>query len=110
MAWMTALTTLIAPVSNIIGKWQDRRAQVTQAKHEASLERIKAQRGDWKDEFVLLVVLYPVVSMFIPIEFLQENTFMAFEKLSKLPEWYVGLYAGICMAVFGIQAIPKLRK
>lgn len=114
MAWLTALTSILgtvtAPVANAFGKWQDRRAQVSAAKHEATLERIKSMRGDWKDEVVLIVVLYPIVSMFIPIDVIQENTFEAFKNLSQLPEWYVGLYAGICMAVFGIQAIPKLRK
>ena len=110
MSWMTALATAIGPVSNMVGRWQERRSQVAQASHEARLERIRSQRGDFKDEVVLFIVLYPVVSMFIPIEFLQQNTFVAFEKMGKLPEWYVGLYAGICMAVFGIQAIPKIRK
>ena len=110
MAWPVLLGKLIGPVSSAIGKWQDRRREVAQAKHEASIERIKAQRGDWKDEAVLIIVTYPFITMFLPFEPLQRNTFEAFERLSNLPEWYVGLYAGICMAVFGIQAIPKLRK
>lgn len=110
MAWPVLLGKLIGPVAGAIGKWQDRRAQVAQAKHEATIERIKAQRGDWKDEFVLVVVFYPFISMFVPWKAMQQHTFDAFSRIDDLPAWYVGIYAGVCMAVFGIQSIPKLRK
>jgi len=108
MGWLTALTTLVGPVSSMVSKWQERRGQVAAAKHEANLERIRAQKGDWKDEFVLIVVSAPILCAFVPP--LQDDAFRAFEYMDKLPEWYMGLWVIICASVFGVNQIPKFKK
>jgi len=108
MAWMTALTTLIGPVSNMIGKWQERRGQIAAAKHEANLERIKAQSGSWKDEFVLIIWSVPILAAFIPS--LQDNAFAAFDYMKELPEWYMGGWVAISLTIFGVDKIMKVKK
>lgn len=108
MAWMTALTTLIGPVASIVGKWQDRRAQVAQAQHEAKIERIRAQKGDWKDEFLLLIWSTPILISFVPP--LQPTAFAAFDYMKELPEWYMGGWVAISLAIFGVDKILKVKK
>jgi len=108
MAWMTALTTLIGPVSSMVGKWQERRAQVSVAKHEANLKRIEAQKGDWKDEFLIIIWSAPLMCAFIPP--LQDNAFRAFEYMEKLPPWYMGGWVAISLAVFGVDKLMKVKR
>jgi hypothetical protein len=105
--WLTALTALISPVTSVIGNWQERRKQVVQTRHEARLERIRAQKGDWKDEFLLVIWSAPLLCSFIPS--LQENAFRAFRYISELPDWYMGGWVAISLAVFGVDKIMKLR-
>lgn len=107
MAWMTALTTMIGPVFNMVGKWQERRGQVAQASHEAKLERIKSQRGDWKDEFLIIIWSAPLLLSFVPS--LQDNAFRAFDYMAKLPDWYMGGWVAISLAVFGVDKIMKVK-
>lgn len=92
----------------MVTRWQDRRAQVAQAKHEANLERIRAQAGDWKDEFLVVLWSVPIVSCFVPP--LQEYAFEAVNKMGQLPEWYLGGFVVISLSVFGVNKIPKLKK
>ena len=106
----TALTSLIAPVANVIGKWQDRKAQVSAAKHEAKLERIRAQAGDWKDELLVIIWSYPMVSIFVPVDFIQQSTFEGLERVGQLPDWYLGGWIAISLAVFGADKILKIKK
>lgn len=106
--WVAALTSLIAPVSNMVGKWQENRAQVSQAKHEAKLERIKSMDNDHKDEFLLGIWSAPFLAAFIPG--LQPYAFKAFDFLSQLPGWYLGAWVAISLSVFGVDKIMKVKK
>jgi hypothetical protein len=108
MAWLTALTTFIGPVSKIVGNWQVRRGQVSAAAHEAKLERIKSQRGDFKDEYLLFIWSAPLLCAFVPA--LQDNAFRAFDYMSKLPDWYMGGWVAISLAVFGVDKLVKMKK
>lgn len=110
MAWFTALTTLVAPVANVIGKWQDRKSEVAQAKHEAKLERIRSMAGDWKDELLVLIWSYPMISIFIPVDSIQQSTFQGLERVGQLPDWYLGGWIAISLAVFGADKILKIKK
>lgn len=107
MGWMTALTTLVGPVSTMVATWQERRAEVSQAKHETRLERIKSQRGDLKDEFLLVIWSAPLLCAFIPA--LQDNAFAAFDYMAKLPDWYMGGWVAISLAIFGVDKIMKVK-
>lgn len=107
MSFMGALTVLTGPVANMVGSWQARRAQVSVAKHEANLKRIEQQKGDWKDEFLIIIWSAPLLCAFIPA--LQDNAFRAFEYMSKLPDWYMGGWVAISLAVFGIDKVLKFK-
>ena len=104
----TLIGSLVAPVSSAVGKWQDRKAQVSAAKHEAKLERIKAMDNDHKDEFLLGIWSAPFLCVFIPG--LQPYAFEAFEFLSNLPQWYLGAWIAISLSVFGVDKIMKIKK
>lgn len=110
MAWMTALTTLVSPAINLASTWIDRRGQVAAASHAAKLERIKAQQGDWKDEWLIVIWSYPFVSMFIPITTVQQATFAALDRIGILPEWYLGGWVAISLAIFGVDKITKVKR
>jgi len=103
--WWTAL---IAPISKIVGTWQEKRAQVNDAKHEANLARIKDASSSWKDEILLLMWGYPVTAAFIPP--LHENTVKAFEFIHDLPSWYVGGWLAISLAIFGVDKVAKFKR
>lgn len=104
----TALTALIAPVTSMVSNWQAARSQVSAAKHEAKLERIKAQQGDWKDEFLIIIWSAPLMCGFIPP--LQDTAFRAFDYMEKLPPWYMGGWVAISLAVFGVDKVAKFKK
>lgn len=103
--WWTAL---INPVGEAIKTWQKNRSEAGQARHEANMARIKDHSTSWKDEIVLLVWSYPVVSAFIPP--LQENTSQAFLYMQDLPEWYLGGFIAISLAVYGVNKVARFKR
>lgn len=104
----TALSTLVSPVANAIGKYQERKAQVVQAKHEAKLERIRLQPNDYKDEWLLAIWSTPILCCFIPP--LQPYAFQAFGFIAELPQWYIGGWVAISLSVFGVDKLMKIKK
>ena len=68
----------------------------------------------WKDEVVLIVILFPYVGCFIPG--VQNYILTGFEYLADMPYWAVGLTVTICLAIYGIRhknasklQVPGLR-
>jgi hypothetical protein len=102
-------TAAIGPVANAIGTWQQRRGQVAAAKHEARLKAIESHARDWKDDWLIVVWSYPMVSMFAPITAVQEATFRAMDRLGLLPEWYLGGWVAISLAIFGVDKLIKIK-
>ena len=68
----------------------------------------EAQKGDWKDEFVLLTVSSPLFvlayGVFAEDEKIQEKLDLYFEKLSAMPWWITGLWISIVAAIYGLKA------
>ena len=68
------------------------------------------QKGDWKDEFVLLTlsvkpsVFACVWSVFAEDEKMQEKIDLYFQKLQEMPWWIVGLWASVVAAIYGLKA------
>lgn len=108
MGWLTALTTLM-PLST---EWLKQRGEIKEAKHKAEMERIKSsateREGSWKDEVILIVVAYPLVSVFIPG--LRSHTIDSLDYLAELPDWVVWTWVAIVTAVYGVAEIPKKLK
>lgn len=108
MGWLTALSTLL-PLGT---EWLKQRGEKAQAKHEADLERIRSSATErtesWKDEAILVIVAYPLVSVFVPG--LRQHTIDSLQYLAELPDWLVWTWVAIVTAVYGVAEIPKRLK
>ena len=66
------------------------------------------QKGDWKDEFILLVLSSPLFllaySVFAEDEKISQKLDLYFQKLEMMPWWVVGLWVSVVAAVYGIKA------
>ena len=66
------------------------------------------QKGDWKDEFILLVLSSPLFllaySVFAEDEKISQKLDLYFEKLQNMPWWVTGLWISVVAAVYGIKA------
>jgi len=108
-AWLISLLPgALGRIFDFAEGWQDRRTEEAKAKHEARLEQIRQRNDGWKDEYILVVASYPLVSLFIPP--LRESTIASIDYLTHLPGWMVGCWVGIVAAVYGFQKVPKIKK
>ena len=68
----------------------------------------EAQKSDWKDEFILIVLSRPLFllaySVFAEDEEISKKLDLYFEKLETMPWWVVGLWVSVVAAVYGIKA------
>ena len=66
------------------------------------------QKGDWKDEFVLIVLSTPIFmlaySVFADDPEIEQKMDLFFEKLQSMPWWLVGLWVSVVAAIYGIKA------
>ena len=71
------------------------------------------QKGDWKDEFVLLVLTSPLAILFYSVfaedEKMQEKIDLYFQKLQEMPWWVVGLWVSVVAAVYGLKATDVIN-
>ena len=74
------------------------------------------QKGDWKDEFVLLTISSPLFllaySVFAEDEDIQAKIDLYFEKLQQKPWWMISLWVSVVAAIYGIKAteLTKFKK
>ena len=75
---------------------------------EYSGKVFEAQKGDWKDEFILLTLSSPLFllaySVFAEDEDISKKLDLYFEKLQTMPWWITGLWISVVAAVYGIKA------
>jgi len=121
------LQALIGPVAELAGGWLNAKTQaqaanaklkLTEAEAKAKImlsketsindwERIMAEstKNSWKDEFITIVVMIPVILCFVPgLENVVKN---GFDRLSELPEWYTWLVFAVCSAAIGIRGTKQ---
>jgi len=71
------------------------------------------QKGDWKDEFVLLVLSSPLAllaySVFAEDEKIGAKLDLYFEKLNNMPWWITGLWISVVAAIYGIKATDIIK-
>jgi hypothetical protein len=69
---------------------------------------LDAQKGDWKDEFILLTLSSPLFllaySVFAEDEDISAKLDLYFEKLQNMPWWLISLWVAVVGAVYGIKA------
>ena len=74
------------------------------------------QKGDWKDEFVLLTISSPLFllaySVFAEDEDIQAKIDLYFEKLQQMPWRMISLWVSVVAAIYGIKAteLTKFKK
>jgi len=73
----------------------------------------EAQKGDLKDEFVLLVLSSPLFllaySVFAEDDEIGQKLDLYFEKLQSMPWWITGLWATVVAAIYGIKATDIIK-
>ena len=73
----------------------------------------EAQKGDLKDEFVLLVLSSPLFllaySVFAEDDDIGQKLDLYFEKLQNMPWWITGLWATVVAAIYGIKATDIIK-
>ena len=73
----------------------------------------EAQKGDWKDEFVLLVLSSPLAvlayAVFVEDEKIQQKLDLYFDKLQAMPWWITGLWVSVVAAIYGIKATDIIK-
>jgi len=71
------------------------------------------QKGDWKDEFVLLVLSSPLAvlayAVFAEDEKIQAKLDLYFDKLNDMPWWITGLWVSVVAAIYGIKATDIIK-
>ncbi len=69
---------------------------------------LDAQKGDWKDEFILLTLSSPLFllaySVFAEDENISKKLDLYFDKLQAMPWWLISLWVAVVGAVYGIKA------
>jgi len=131
MSWWNALIEPITSmVKAPLVEWQKRKtlevAQVDKAldrEHELNMKKVDvnhelAKQGmqieanwdtnaqsnmkyTWKDEWFVILFSIPLIGAFVPG--MDIYILKGFEVLSKTPEWYRWLLAGIVVATFGLR-------
>ena len=75
---------------------------------EFSGQVMEGQKGDWKDEFVLLTLSSPLFllayGVFAEDDKIQQKLDLYFEKLQTMPWWITGLWISVVAAIYGIKA------
>ena len=73
----------------------------------------EAQKGDWKDEFVLLVLTSPLAILFYSVfaedQEIQDKLDLYFDKLQDMPWWIVSLWVSVVAAIYGIKATDLIK-
>ena len=120
---MLNLTSLIGPVSNLVGGYFKNKAEEKQAVHQAKMEVIKndadweskmadASASSWKDEFWTVVLSIPVFMVGYAIiandVTIIDRVHLGFNALSELPEWYQYLLFIAISSSFGIRGASKI--
>ena len=80
---------------------------------EFSGKVFERQKGDWKDEFVLIILTTPIImlaySVFAEDPEIEQKLDLFFTKLNEMPYWLVGLWISIVAAIYGIKATDIIK-
>ena len=83
-----------------------RMAETGQAQ-DFDLDKIAMEQmaKSWKDEFLLIVFLTPMIMAFIPS--LAPYSLNGFEIIDKMPEWYRYIIIGMVIVIYGLRGMVK---
>jgi len=120
---MINLSSLISPVSKLVGGYFKNKAEEKQAVHQAKMEVIKndanweskmadASATSWKDEFWTIVLAIPIFmigyAIVVDDTTVIDRVKLGFTALNGLPEWYQYLLFIAISSSFGVRGISKI--
>ena len=59
----------------------------------------------WKDELIVIVLLFPIPITFLSTFFTDETIHDAWASLGLMPDWYQTLLMVVTLVVFGLKAL-----
>ena len=68
---------------------------------------MKQQKGSWKDEIILAVLLFPYIGSFIP--WLQDYVAEGWQVIGTAPTWWNSATLVVCLAIYGVRHV-NIRK
>ena len=75
---------------------------------------IDSHKGDWKDEFCLILISIPLLllawSVFSDDPNIQEKIDIFFDKFANLPVFYQALVVGSFSTILGIKGVSTFKK
>ena len=75
---------------------------------------IKSHRGDWKDEFVLILISIPILllawSVFSDDPDIQLKLDLFFERFNQFPMWFQALIVGAFSTILGVRGVSAFKK
>ena len=69
------------------------------------LDRIAVEQmsKSWKDEFLLVIFLAPMLMAFIPG--LEQYSLAGFSVIAQMPEWYRYIIIGMVVVIYGLRGL-----
>ena len=116
--WTTIFTSVTSLFSNYLST-RRHNAELKQAIHKKQLEQVaqgnisaseldalSIQSRGWKDDFLLIITVTPLVLCFVPE--LSGHVRLGFQALnSSVPEWYMYALALVYIDTFGFRRILR---
>jgi hypothetical protein len=59
----------------------------------------------WKDELIVVVLLFPIPITFLSTFFTDETITDAWNSLALMPDWYQNILMIVTLVVFGLKAL-----
>ena len=59
----------------------------------------------WKDELIVVVLLFPIPITFLSTFFTDETIHDAWNSLALMPDWYQNILMIVTLVVFGLKAL-----
>ena len=59
----------------------------------------------WKDELIVVVLLFPIPVTFLSTFFTDETIHDAWSSLALMPDWYQNILMIVTLVVFGLKAL-----
>ena len=75
---------------------------------------IQSHKGDWKDEFVLILISIPILllawSVFSDDPDIQLKLDLFFERFNNFPIWFQALIVGAFSTILGVRGVSAFKK
>ena len=75
---------------------------------------IQSHKGDWKDEFVLILISIPILllawAVFSDDPDIQMKLDLFFNRFSNLPTFYQALVVGAFSTILGVRGVSAFKK